>query len=230
MKSSNHPVFAILVTDRFADPIVSLPPDAFRKREPVHLRSAITGKIGSPVTIRQPHVPKKLTEVYKERLGARKLPQLTDTLRGPVCLFLVREDGASGSQLAKEVVGSFSYWDLRSAHFFDGVFLGWGFDGVPAFNDDYFLQCVEDLEYELDWNYRGGAHLLLTDLLYDTKSRQGLLDFSQTIPLDISALFQEKKLAQLSPLIEEMIAPVRSERGEKADTSVLEIIYLRGEP
>src|SRR5246127_1798700 len=38
----------------FADPIVSLPPDAFRKREPVHLRS--TGKIGSPVTIRQPQV------------------------------------------------------------------------------------------------------------------------------------------------------------------------------
>jgi hypothetical protein len=29
---------------------------AFRKREPVHLRSAITGKIGSPVTIRQPQV------------------------------------------------------------------------------------------------------------------------------------------------------------------------------
>jgi hypothetical protein len=49
-----NPVFAILVTERFADPIVSLPPDAFRKREPVHLRSAITGKIGSPVTIRQP--------------------------------------------------------------------------------------------------------------------------------------------------------------------------------
>jgi hypothetical protein len=39
----------------FADPIISLPPDAFRKREPVHLRSAITGKIGSPVTIRQTH-------------------------------------------------------------------------------------------------------------------------------------------------------------------------------
>jgi hypothetical protein len=48
----NHPVFAILVTERFADPIVSLPTDAFRKREAVHLRS--TGKIGSPVTIRQP--------------------------------------------------------------------------------------------------------------------------------------------------------------------------------
>jgi len=43
-----------LVTERFADPIVSLPPDAFRKREPVHLRGAITGKIGSPITIRQP--------------------------------------------------------------------------------------------------------------------------------------------------------------------------------
>jgi len=55
-----NPVFAILVTERFADPIVSLPPDAFRKREPVHLRSAITGKIGSPVTIRQPQLGQAL--------------------------------------------------------------------------------------------------------------------------------------------------------------------------
>jgi hypothetical protein len=38
----------------FRGSIVSLPPEAFRKREPVHLRRAITGKIGSPVTIRQP--------------------------------------------------------------------------------------------------------------------------------------------------------------------------------
>jgi hypothetical protein len=37
-----------LVIERFADPIVSLPPDAFRKREPVHLRSAITGKSALP--------------------------------------------------------------------------------------------------------------------------------------------------------------------------------------
>ena len=57
-----------LVTERFADPIVSLPPDAFRKREPVHLRSAITGKIGSPVTIRQPHVS-NLVGLAIERYG-----------------------------------------------------------------------------------------------------------------------------------------------------------------
>jgi len=50
----------MLVIERFADPIVSLPPDAFRKREPVQLRSVITGKIGSPVTIRQPHVDQAL--------------------------------------------------------------------------------------------------------------------------------------------------------------------------
>ena len=43
-----------MVIERFADPIVSLLSDAFRKRESVHLRSAITGKIGSPVTIRRP--------------------------------------------------------------------------------------------------------------------------------------------------------------------------------
>ena len=46
----------MLVIERLADPIVSLPRDAFRKREPVQLRSVITGKIGSPVTIRQTQV------------------------------------------------------------------------------------------------------------------------------------------------------------------------------
>jgi hypothetical protein len=65
-----NPVFAILVTERFADPIVSLPPDAFRKREPVHLRSAITGKIGSPVTIRQPHAAVAIGQKTKDPTNA----------------------------------------------------------------------------------------------------------------------------------------------------------------
>ena len=65
-----NPVFAILVTERFADPIVSLPPDAFRKREPVHLRSAITGKIGSPVTIRQPHAAFAIGQKTKDPTNA----------------------------------------------------------------------------------------------------------------------------------------------------------------
>jgi hypothetical protein len=49
---------------RCADPIVSLPQDAFRKREPVHLRSAITGKIGSFLTIRQPQVATRAFPVF----------------------------------------------------------------------------------------------------------------------------------------------------------------------
>jgi hypothetical protein len=58
----------MLVRERFADPIVSLPPDAFRKREPVQLRSVITGKIGSPVTIRQPQDRKGLPEDFRATL------------------------------------------------------------------------------------------------------------------------------------------------------------------
>jgi hypothetical protein len=168
-------------------------------------------------------VPEQLSNVYAGRLRTDKLPQAHDTLRGPVGLFLVREDGANGSKLAKEVVGSFGYWHLRSGHFFDGVFLGWGFEGVPSFMAPAFTQCVADLESCLKWKYSGGAHLLLTDFVYDIRMNKGDLDFSQTIPLDISALLEEKKLAQLSPLIEELIAPVRNQRGQDAQTSVLEI-------
>lgn len=72
-------------------------------------------------------VPQMLSLVYQHRLQADKLPPGDHTLRGPVGLFLVREDGAGGSKLAQEIVRSFGYWDVRSQHFFDGVFLGWGF-------------------------------------------------------------------------------------------------------
>ena len=44
-------------------------PGAFRKREPVHLRCAITGEIGSPVTIRQPQVGFTLGERLQHAPG-----------------------------------------------------------------------------------------------------------------------------------------------------------------
>jgi hypothetical protein len=72
----------ISVIERFADPIVSLPPDSFRKREPVHLRSAITGKIGSPVTIRQAQATSEATikaiVVADVRLSLRLRSKLSD--------------------------------------------------------------------------------------------------------------------------------------------------------
>jgi hypothetical protein len=154
-------------------------------------------------------VSDRLSAVYKQRLQKGKLLEGRQILRGPVGLFLVREDGASGSKLAKEVVGSFGYWDARTEHFFDGVFLGWGYDGRPGFIEGAFVRCVKDLEQILDWKYQGGAHLLLTNFVYDVGSEKGDLDFSQTIPLDISDLLNEKKLKQLSPLIEELTAPLR---------------------
>jgi hypothetical protein len=72
---------------------------------------------------------------------------------------------------------------------------------------------VEDLESRLNWRYTGGAHLFLADFVYETRTNHRNLDFSQTMSLDISALLDEKKLPQLSPLIEELITPVRNQRG-----------------
>ena len=50
-------------------------------------------------------VPTELSKTYAGRLQMGKLHPAHATLRGPVGLFLVREDGANGSKLAKEVVG-----------------------------------------------------------------------------------------------------------------------------
>jgi ribose 5-phosphate isomerase len=71
----------MLVIERFADPIVSLPPDAFRKREPVQLRSVITGKIGSPVTIRQPQVQKLRRFPLPVEVIPMAVPLVSDALR-----------------------------------------------------------------------------------------------------------------------------------------------------
>lgn len=168
-------------------------------------------------------VSRELSGVYQTRLQTGRLPATRYQLRGPVGLFLVREDGAGGSKLAAEVVGSYQYWSDRSKHYFDGVFLGWGVEGgVPVFMPGAFFTCVEQLEGRLTWESKGGASLLLTDFIYDSLTCQGDLDFSRTIPLDISKLLEEEKLDQLSSLIEELIAPVRHQEGA-GETSVWEI-------
>ena len=168
-------------------------------------------------------VPRELGSVYAIRLRHDPAPQ-TLQVRAPVGLFLVREDGSNGSVLAEEVVGSFGYWHERSGQFFDGVFLGWGFDaGTPVFGEQQFTRCVHDLEDRINWRYRGGAHLILTDFVYDVRLRKGDLDFSRTVPLDISDLLDRQKLTQLSTLIEDMIAPVRERRGANNETSVWDI-------
>src|SRR4051794_19415273 len=91
-------------------------------------------------------VPEQLGRVYADRLAGAKYPEAS-LIRGPVGLFLVRKDGAAGSKLAEEVVGSYKYWSDRSSYFFDGVFLGWGFDaGIPVFSEPLFQRCIADLE------------------------------------------------------------------------------------
>jgi hypothetical protein len=54
---------------------------------------------------------------------------------------------------------------------------------------DYaFLRCVQELEEQLDWSYGSGSQLLLVDFVYDLSERLGHLDFSSTVPLDLSKL------------------------------------------
>lgn len=166
---------------------------------------------------------RRLGSVYADRLQSGKLPS-AGSVRGPVGLFLVRPDGAAGSKLAEEVVRSFGYWDQRTGHHFDGVFLGWGFDAdAPTFGETQFAACVDALERTLTWRHSEGADLLLTDFVYDLGTRAGHLDFERVIPLDLSRLLDEKKLAQLSPLIGELIAPVRGRRESEAEISVWEL-------
>jgi hypothetical protein len=88
------------------------------------------------------------TEIGCSKVDCRKA---TTSCAGPVGLFIVRKDGAAGSKLAEEVVGSFGYWNFRSGFAFDGVFLGWAFDGVPVFRHEMFVRCLDDLELALDW-------------------------------------------------------------------------------
>lgn len=148
-----------------------------------------------------------IRSIYADRLGQGT--GAVGSVRGPVGLFLVRDDGADGSELAREVVGSLQYWHVRTGHWFDGFFLGWGYDEKPVFSADAFVGCVQDLEARLKWTYKGGAELLLTEFFYDLASQSGEFDFSRTIPLDLSKLLSEKKLRHLSPLIEELVAPAR---------------------
>jgi hypothetical protein len=164
----------------------------------------------------------ELGRVYSARLGRSNYPD-APLLRGPVGLFIVRPDGASGSKLAEEVVGSFGYWNGRRSHFFDGIFLGLGFDGVPAFDEKAFHQFIGELEERLEWSYEGGANLLLTDFVYNVRVGAGDLDFSQAMPLDMSKLLDEEKLKALSPLIEELIAPIRRRRADEAELSVWDV-------
>jgi hypothetical protein len=154
-------------------------------------------------------VSERLSNVYSERIKPAAESTQPAIVRGAVGLFLVRDDGANGTKLAKEVVSSFQYWHARTGHHFDGVFLGWGYDAAPAYLDDAFLRCVHELEELLDWHYKGGAQLLLVDFVYDLNQRQGHLDFASGVSLDITKLLDEKKYPQLAPLIEEIIEPLR---------------------
>src|SRR5688572_3007481 len=93
-------------------------------------------------------VSDELSAVYAQRIGRGSVPEAA-IVTGPVGLFLVRDDGANATKLAHEIVASYGYWHERTGHFFDAVFLGWGFDGVPAFDAQGFHACVSELEADL---------------------------------------------------------------------------------
>ena len=69
-------------------------------------------------------VPNELARVYAGRIESPPGETSSDSIRGQVGLFLVRDDGANGTKLANEVVSSFGYWDGRTGQHFDCIFLG----------------------------------------------------------------------------------------------------------
>jgi hypothetical protein len=151
-----------------------------------------------------------LGSIYQSRISVKEYHKAVKVMRGPVGLFLVREDGANGSKLAKEVMKSFKYWDSRTAHYFDGIFLGWGYDAEPAYLEDSYLECISDLEDRLNWRENGGSHLIITDYAFDAQNRSGAFDFSRAIPLDITKLLLKNEWTQLSELIiKGLLTPVK---------------------
>ncbi|MEO0759072.1 MAG: hypothetical protein AAFY78_19620 [Cyanobacteria bacterium J06648_16] len=142
-----------------------------------------------------------LASIYQDRISGQETLELGEFVRGPVGLFLVRDDGANGSKLAEEVMKSFEYWSSRTAHYFDGIFLGWGYDAGPAYLEDCYLACVSDLESRLNWKENGGSHLIITDYVFDIQQGIGTFDFSKGIALDITKLLLKNEWTQLSELI-----------------------------
>jgi hypothetical protein len=79
-KAASYAISTRLSFLTIRDPFVSLSPNAFRKRGPVHLRSAITGKIGSPVTIRQPQARGDIPRAYSPGHSRSRRPQFAQPL------------------------------------------------------------------------------------------------------------------------------------------------------
>lgn len=166
---------------------------------------------------------RELARVYGERFGNAR-----QVVRGPTGLFLVRDDGAKGSRLAKEIVGSFEYWDGRTAMSFDGIFLGWGVDGgapVPL-GPDEFLATVMDLESRTTWRMTGTAALILVDYEYDPAKQRGHFDFSSATPLDLTEIINDsRKFDQLSDLIEEIVRPRKDGAALTSDTIAVRLQF-----
>ncbi len=155
-----------------------------------------------------------LASIYRDRIDGNETSEKGDVFRGPVGLFLVRDDGANGSKLAKEVMSSFEYWNSRTAHYFDGIFLGWGYDAAPAYLEDSYIACISDLEGRLNWRENGGSHLIIADYVFDIQKGSGTFDFSKAIPLDITKLLLKNEWTQLSELIiSGLLAPVKEDQG-----------------
>jgi hypothetical protein len=128
-------------------------------------------------------IESKLSYVFSNRLPLRPDEHQVDIVRSAIGLFVVRDDGANGSTLAREIVSSFGYWDVSTGHYFDLVFLGWGYDGPapnggPAhFSLDGFMTAVRSLEEATTWRDNGMPQLIFTDFVFDVSSRQGRVDF-----------------------------------------------------
>lgn len=153
----------------------------------------------------------QLNQLFLERLFNNKVQaEKNQIIHAPVGLFLVREDGANGSKLAKEIVQSFAYWHATTAHYFDALFLGWGYADKPVYENDAYVNCVKELEALLNWHDGGGSHLIVTNYVYDLNTHSGFFDFSQAIPLNITQVLKNNQWQQLSELmIQGLLTPIK---------------------
>lgn len=160
-------------------------------------------------------VEERLSSVFSARLPLRRNELGVDIVRSPIGLFIVRDDGANGSKLAKEIVKSFGYWHESTGHYFDLVFLGWGYDGPspsggPAiFNIDGFMSAIRSLEEVTTWRDNGMPQLIFTDFVFDVVKRTGRVDFERSIPLELTEALKAGKYEQIAPLFADVLSRVR---------------------
>lgn len=100
-----------------------------------------------------------------------------------------------GGYLPSSFKGVKHLWEQRTP---DGSVIPW------AFSTETFNAVRAEMEERLKWSYSGEADLLLLDGTFDTANGVAQLDLSQGIVLDLASMLNDKVIASVPRLFEEI--------------------------